>query len=884
MTPLLLLMGAALSGIALVRRVLRDVLDPFEQCLWGLVSGWMLATICGYLLARLVGRISSALALSLTAAMCLAALLLWLPTLKNLLRGWRPRFALRSFDAGLCLVLLLFAPLYLRLFSTRMLAEGTGGVYTGGSAFYDLPWHLAISSSFLYGQNFPPLYTPLPPEPLLYPYLPDFQTALLGALGMSFHRALVITGAALALAATGLFYAFARRIVSAQVRDDSDNDGGGNNGGNSNGNSGGDAHAQKSAALAAILFLLNGGFGFIYFFEDWRESGKPFVEFWSHLNINYASLPDRQLHWTNVLVDMLLPQRTSLYGLSCALMCFTLFAVAWRGWSEEEESGGRWTNWRVLLPAGVITGALPLFHTHTYMALGLVSGFLFILRPRRAWLVFWLPAVLLAVPHFLSLAGHVAAEGFMHFQPGWRGHGATSWPLYWLRNIGLPLLLIVPAWWAAQRTWRIFYLAFVGLFVVSLLFNFTPNEYDNIKLMYYTYALTCILVASWLVRLASIDGQRFLATLLALASIASGLLAVQFESLDRRLLFTDRELDAARFVCDHAAPHALFLTAPTVHQPILSLSGRPVLRGDTAWVWSHGYEFRKREADIKKIYAGGDEAGELLRYYDVDFVYLGRAERDYFQPDRAFFEKQFPVFYDNGDLIIYDTRRLADEDGARSLPLREPPPREFAARLAKDPYQFIVEFPRASYALYRLHKVAYGTTPRYEEFLRDLEWIGRGVYVGAQGWQERLEANKTALTNAWAEGAEFKSRYERVTNGEYVDALYANANVTPDGKERAGLVALLDRSTDTRASIVRRVAENREMYRRDYDAAFVLVHYFAYLRRGPGDPPDKNLDGFNFWLEDLKQTGDRRSLSRVFMASGEYIDQTKIKPDDSPVR
>ncbi|MCA1594717.1 MAG: hypothetical protein LC754_19225 [Acidobacteria bacterium] len=637
MTALLFLVGSALAGIALVRRTLRGLLDSAEQCLWGLVTGWMLATLCGYLLARVAGQLSYTLAVSLVVATWLAAILLWLPALMRLKRGARPVLSWRSVDAGLCLVLALFAPIYVQLFSTRMLQEGQGGLYSGGSAWYDLPWHLAISSSFLYGQNFPPVYTPFPPEPLLYPYLPDFQTALLVTLGMDFQHALVVTGVALTLALTGLFYTLARRVLRAQGH--------------------GSALVQASAALATILFLLNGGLGFIYFFEHWRESKQGFFEFWSRLGVNYANLPGEQISWTNIVVDTLLPQRTSLYGIPVALMAFTLFAAAWQSWSESEDGGERWAGWRVLLPAGVLAGLLPLFHTHTYMAVGLVSGFLFALRPRRAWLAFWLPAVLLALPHFLSLTGHVAASGFMRFQPGWRGHNATNWPLYWVRNVGVPLLLVAPAWATATRPWRRFYLAFVCLFAVSLLVVFTPNDYDNIKLMYYWYALTCILVASWLVRLASIQRQRFLAFLLSLACIASGLLALQYENLDRKLLFSDYELNAARFVREHTTPRALFLTAPTVHQPILSLAGRPVLRGDTAWLWSHGYEFQKREADVKRIYAGDTDAIELLRYYGVDFVYLSAAEKGGLYADQKFFDQNFPVFYQSPEINIYDTHR-----------------------------------------------------------------------------------------------------------------------------------------------------------------------------------------------------------------------------------
>jgi hypothetical protein len=63
------------------------------------------------------------------------------------------------------------------------------------------------------------------------------------------------------------------------------------------------------------------------------------------------------------------------------------------------------------------------------------------------------------------------------------------------------------------------------------------------------------------------------------------------------------------------------------------------------------------------------------------------------------------------------------------------------------------------------------------------------------------------------------------------------------------------------------------LYARDYNTAYVLLHYFGYLRRDPDRPPDHDLAGYNFWLRDLNRTGDYRSLTRVFIESGEYKDR-----------
>ncbi len=875
----LFLVGSAMFGVGLVRRLCGRLLGHAEQALWGLVVGWMLTTCAVYLLARLAGQLSFAAPLAATLAAWLAAVFLWLPTLRAL-RGRRTRAGAllslrwRAEHAGLLLALGLFAPVYIKLFRSRMLLAGEGGLYSGGSTWYDLGFHTALTNSFIHGKNFPPLYTPQPPAPLLYPFMPDFQTAALVVLGASMRTALIVTGVALALSLTGLFYYFALRVVRA-MRGARETSGAGEVSGAGELSGAGEWREAAAAVLATILFLCNGGFGFIYFFEHWRKSNLSFGDFWARLPANYANFGEEHIEWTNLIVDTFLPQRTSLYGFPVALMLFTLFAALWRRWSEDEGGGGgAWEGWRVLLPAGALAGLLLLFHSHTFIAVGLLSGFLFLARPRRVWVAFWLPALLVAAPQLISLQSHVAGGGFIRFQPGWHGHAGVSWPLFWLGNIGLPTLLIFPAWFDAPPAWRHFYLAFAALLGFSLLVIVSPSSYDNIKLIYYWHAACAVLIAAWLVRLGFVHRQRFLVCLLVFVSILSGLLAMRFESQSRRLFLDHEQLAAADFVRTETAPRALFLTAPTLHQPVLSLAGRPVLQGFITWPWSHGYNFAERDADVKTIYAGTAKTVELLRYYGVEYVYFGADEEKQRGANRAFFSANFPAVYESARVTIYDVRAAANAAAPHAADpaagLAALAPREFAARLDEDPHQFLVEFPRAAYSVYRYYKVAYGRAPTLDEMMAGLKAAGRGVYVSAPGWRETLEANKGALTNSLAGSPSFKSLHEARANAEYVDALYANAGVRPPDSERAALVALLDGGREDRASVLRRVAENRELYRRDYNRAYVLAHFFGYLRSDP-TAAGQDLKEFNSRLDTLNRTRDYRGLTHDFIRLAEHL-------------
>ena len=850
MIGVIFLLGAALCGMGLVRRIFAASVNQAEQALWGLVIGWSCSAAVGYGFARLLGGLNLQAVALVMFFVWSGAILSWLPILKQVIRDkWKfTRVTWQKSFGPLAILLCVFAPVFLYLFNTHMLQVGPdGAIYSGGeSSYYDMAFHAAITTSFVHGANFPPVYTPMPPAPLLYPFLPDFLTALLAVMGMSLHTALVATAVPLILALTGIFYFFALRLVSLVGKL-------------------GEARAVRAAVIATLLFLLNGGIGFVYFFQDWQTSGKSLWQFLATLKANYSHLPAKALVWPNVVTDMLLPQRTSLFGLSLGFIVLTCFAIAWAQ-RETTDASAKWKGWRALLVAGVLTGLLPLFHAHTYMAVGLISGILFLLRPRRVWLVFWLPAIVLAAPRFIELSGHLASAGFFRFQPGWRGQDESSWMIFWFRNVGLPGLLIIPAWLSSSRSLRLFYVPFLVLLALALLVVFSPNDYDNLKLMTYWQAASAVLIASWLSRIAERPLGRICSIAIIALSVCSGALAILAESHSSKVMFGRDEVAVADFVKANTKPHSLFLTAPSLHQPILSLAGRAVVRGPTAWLWSHGYPFAEREADVRAIYAGRDDALELLRYYGVDYIYLGPRENEELKINRGFFDAALPSAYRADRITIYDARKLRAND-APSPSIY--PPREYASRVDRDPAEVLTEFSAVAYELYRLYKVAYGRMPLYHEFIPDLQRLGRQVYPGSSGWLERLRLNEQALCDEWTQRPDFRQRYDDASPAEYVDALFANAGLPP-GRDGLDLSTALTQGRETRATILRRVSADRRLSSREYNAAYVLCHYFGYLKRNPDEAPDHDLAGYNFWRQQLDRTRDYRGITRAFLESDEY--------------
>jgi uncharacterized protein (TIGR03118 family) len=84
---------------------------------------------------------------------------------------------------------------------------------------------------------------------------------------------------------------------------------------------------------------------------------------------------------------------------------------------------------------------------------------------------------------------------------------------------------------------------------------------------------------------------------------------------------------------------------------------------------------------------------------------------------------------------------------------------------------------------------------------------------------------------------------------------------------RDSLVAGLNGATLTRAGVLRMVAESQFLQAREFNAAFVTMQYFGYLRRDP------DTSGFNFWLGKLNNFGGNFTQSdmvKAFLSSSEY--------------
>lgn len=206
-----------------------------------------------------------------------------------------------------------------------------------------------------------------------------------------------------------------------------------------------------------------------------------------------------------------------------------------------------------------------------------------------------------------------------------------------------------------------------------------------------------------------------------------------------------------------------------------------------------------------------------------------------------------------------------------------------------------IEFQQTGYEVIRIYKATFIDSPgrprglpRYREFLRDTQEIGRGVVVGQGNWEQQLADNMLNFARAWVQRAEVLAVLpDTLTADQYVDKAFQNSEVTPTASERsAAITAFGAGGVDGRARALLSVVASGSVFNKQYNPAFVLMEYIGYLRRNPNDAPDTDYAGFDFWLtklnnhslsgEDMRNEPvararlQRAEMVRAFITSIEY--------------
>jgi len=559
----------------------------------------LLERLAGALLVGLVASSLLALALSLwwgvgpASALAAPALILvgagatrarsWSRRLAQGPRGWtgwlRREWGRRETRWGLAVALLVGAGLYF-IFARAM--TSSGGALAAGypTVWSDWSVHASYAQSFLLGHNLPPQDTLEAATGLRYPFLPDFQSALLAGLGQNIWGALDVPSWLVSWSASVLLWQLALRVTK-----------------------------RPGAALVALLLaLLGGGLGFVGLYPDGCQQlahtqpgfsaractslggGTPAAAaaFVAHLPAELTHIPrsyDGQttaaqplpdLNWYEPLLAFWLPQRDFEYGVGLVALLSLLLWEAYRG----RRRG-------LLLAAGVGAAVLPWFNPFGYLVAALVGIWWLARAGRWRGLALYLgPLLLLGLPRMLyvvggphgQLANPVGSNLYPQLDVGWLAHAAVTCtaaqfnhgagcdalylaggsPLtdlsylvrtvalpslwgdiagFWLANtgvftlLGLGLLLLrrLPGRAAAEmqqleliRFWAPFWI----LFLIGNLVITQPWNWDNTKLLEYWYLGAAIPIAWFLCAVGRGAWGRIAASVAVASLILSGALSL----------------------------------------------------------------------------------------------------------------------------------------------------------------------------------------------------------------------------------------------------------------------------------------------------------------------------------------------------------------------
>lgn len=602
--------------------------------LWlGLCAGLMLLMWLPALFAFALDFTRLANLLGLGVAAALAGALAW--------RG-RRRLRLRApfcgdLPAGLLLALIVpLAVLSAYLQHTHILRDVNGALHVGQSTYGDLCLHLGIATS-LRNAPFPPDYSILPGATLGYPFLGDSMVTSMLLFGGDLRASFVLTGTLMmALVYLG-FVLFAWELT----------------------------HRKSAVALAFALMFLNGGLGFLYTFDGVFKDPTMLRNVFTGFYNAPTNMPDLNLRWVNVICDMMIPQRTLLCGWTVLLPALYMLVDAVR-----EDKGARFA----LL--GLWAGGIPMVHTHSFFALGLLSAgvalhqILSAPRPARGrrfarYLIYGLCALLLALPQLLTWTfPQTIGGGSLTLRFNWvnnQGDGRLidGYFWFWIKNVGLVYLCMVPAALSMKKggLLRAIALGALTIYAVAECIQFQPNPYDNNKLFYVAYMVMLPAVALYLIelweKLRGVRGRALMACLFIGASTLSAGLSLAREVVSDYQLFSAEEAQAAAYIEENLPDDAVILTGDHHNNAVAALTGRDIVCGTGSYLYFHGIDYgAQRDAEARML-ANPGESEALFAQYGVDYAYISDQERWNFNADEDWFAENCEKVYDAGGIRIY---------------------------------------------------------------------------------------------------------------------------------------------------------------------------------------------------------------------------------------
>lgn len=518
------------------------------------------------------------------------------------------------------------------MFST--FTYNNGSMYIASRAWSDFASHIPLIRSFSLGENFPPEYPLFPGSPIHYHFLFYSFVGFLESIGINIAVALNTLSALGFFSLLLVIYLFSKKIF----------------------------HSKFIGLLSVIFFLFNGSLGFTLFLDKHTlvPSFDGISQFVNTIvnNREFTSFGPYDGNIISAFWNLNIYTNQRHLALSFAIsMLMIMFFL-----SPIITGKKHHPNFNILL--GIILGLLFFFHLAVFMMTVIVIIALTLLFPSLlpSALITLFVGGLLSFPQYLYLQS--GGSNFkLLFKPGYlvaNDLTIINFLRYWFGNLGLHLIFIPLGFAIAPVRIKKIALAFLVIFLIGNLFQFSPEMAANHKFFNYFMIFGASLSALFL---KSLWDKQDLLKLVVLAllffSTFTGVIDLFPIKNDTLLKLPDYSLNQeANWIVNNTPKNSIFLNSSYLYNPA-SIAGRKIFFGWPYFAWSAGYDTENRGKLVISIFkaTNKDALCNLLIQNNISYIEVDPNHPEDFSINQQFFQDNFLAVYKNNqaNYTIYNT-------------------------------------------------------------------------------------------------------------------------------------------------------------------------------------------------------------------------------------
>jgi len=541
------------------------------------------------------------------------------------------KFSVRSFSK---VDIFVYSLLFLLILTLVHCCTIRNGIYSAGTVYSDIPFHMSLITSFAYGTNSngnmsTPFYAG---AKLCYPFIPDYISTVLFQCGLSSLRVsialptmIMFISLIIGLHRTFLHFSSNKMVINL--------------------------------AIMLFFFVSGGGWKYMAIHECLTNPNSNAVHQFCH---------DKSTFWIHTVVHFLLPQRSALF--STPIVLYTIqFLLCFVESNFQDRS--------LVFFAGVLTSFVPMISAHSFIAIGEYSIILCIitfpwLDNKKwygiivSWSLFALPILIFGFPQALYLLSG-DRKTMMSFDPIWHETSENrTFEFFWMwyDSLGPFIIISIFGVWITfnQKRQKLMYIPSLIIWIVSNFIRYQPGAMDNTKVYIVGWLpfASAAVAQFYVVCIKSDYFQKYktvkvLLLIILITSFLSSIVAIaKFVGIPFGL-YNDIDKDAGMWIAENTRNDRVFLSSEWHSNVAMSIGGRQIAIGFYGWIWTHGLDLNSRLAKVTYL-ASQSENITAFNEMNIDYLILRPEDKSKnFNFPKPSLSSIWQCIYDMGSLEIY---------------------------------------------------------------------------------------------------------------------------------------------------------------------------------------------------------------------------------------